>query len=557
MKKTILTDTEIKEIIKLYTNKEISSTHKLGKQFKVTHKEINSILTKNGVEINSRGGQKINDKLITESTYLSTENYVAICKSTNKMFNDYTNISGCLTNHIKKHFPSVIIPNSYTRRKYFQSTGKYWHELFFDIVTKEKSLTKKCGYCDWETVDIENKSGSYSNHLKNSYNKTTEEHIIDFREDIDYFKTLKQKNDRNKLFTDNNEYVVCQICGKKMKHVNNKHLQTHNITPDVYKLQHGVNSLMSNNLSILTSKRLNQYNIDYSFHKDSKEENVIKEIIKNCGFNVIENDRKVLDGKEIDILIPEMNLGFEYNGNKFHTEYYGQKYPNYHLDKLKLANYKGFGLVQIFEDEWELNKDLLTHKIKHILGVSSGLRVGARKCIIKEIITNDKNNFLDKYHIQGSDTSTIKYGAYYGDELIAVMTFRTITTVEYELTRFATNYGYIIPGIASRLLKRFIKDYKPLRIISFADRRWTIKKDDNLYTKLNFKLIDTTKPDYKYYNTKIHRYKRVHKFQFRKKNLINKYDMNPELTEKEMTKILGYDRIWDCGLFKYELIITI
>ncbi len=24
------------------------------------------------------------------------------------------------------------------------------------------------------------------------------------------------------------------------------------------------------------------------------------------------------------------------------------------------------------------------------------------------------------------------------------------------------------------------------------------------------------------------------------------------MTEKEMTKELGYDRIWDCGLFKYE-----
>ena len=27
--------------------------------------------------------------------------------------------------------------------------------------------------------------------------------------------------------------------------------------------------------------------------------------------------------------------------------------------------------------------------------------------------------------------------------------------------------------------------------------------------------------------------------------------LNPKLTETEMAKELGYDRIWDCGLIKY------
>ena len=60
-------------------------------------------------------------------------------------------------------------------------------------------------------------------------------------------------------------------------------------------------------------------------------------------------------------------------------------------------------------------------------------------------------------------------------------------------------------------------------------------------------------PDYRYYNTNIDRYKRWHKFGFRKKILLKKYPNNltENMTETEMVKILGYDKIWDCGLIKY------
>jgi hypothetical protein len=36
------------------------------------------------------------------------------------------------------------------------------------------------------------------------------------------------------------------------------------------------------------------------------------------------------------------------------------------------------------------------------------------------------------------------------------------------------------------------------------------------------------------------------------KSILNKkYGFPMTMTELEMTKELGYDRIWDCGLFKY------
>ena len=356
--------------------------------------------------------------------------------------------------------------------------------------------------------------------------------------------------------TNEDDFLVCAICGEKMKTINNKHLETHNILPYEYKLKYCVNSLMSNKLTQIHGKRLRDYNeINTGKTFQSKDENEIKTLIINEGFEIIPNDRKILKGKEIDIVIPSLKMGIEYNGNKFHTEYYGGKYPNFHLDKLVVANQNGYQLLHIFEDEWVNNKELVTNKIKHLLGKSSGNKIGARKCIIKEISNKEKDDFLNKYHIQGCDKSLIKYGAYYNDILVGVMTFKFITPIEYELNRFSTNFEYIIPGLASKILKQFIKTYGAKKIISFADRRWTLNSNDNLYTKLGFELVDITKPDYRYYNTKIDRYKRFHKYNFRRSNLHKKYGLSMDLTEKEMTKQLGYDRIWDCGLFKYVLTI--
>lgn len=58
-------------------------------------------------------------------------------------------------------------------------------------------------------------------------------------------------------------------------------------------------------------------------------------------------------------------------------------------------------------------------------------------------------------------------------------------------------------------------------------------------------------PDYRYIVPMSQ--ERHHKFGFRKSILLKKYPdkLNANMTETEMAKALGYDRIWDCGLIKY------
>jgi hypothetical protein len=234
------------------------------------------------------------------------------------------------------------------------------------------------------------------------------------------------------------------------------------------------------------------------------------------------------------------------------------KTMNYHLNKTIDCYKHGYKLIHIFEDEWVNNKELVKIKLKHILKVNTGIKIGGRNLIIKKISKEEKNYFLDSNHIQGSDKSDIFYGAFYKEELVGIMTFNSNrnmtknTEGEYELSRYATKSEYVIRGLGSKFLKYFINEYNPKTIISFADRRWTIDPDNNFYISLGFSLDSITKPSYCYYNSKINKYKRYHKFGFGKNNLKKKYpNLDFSKSEKELTTELGYSKIWDCGLFKY------
>ena len=125
------------------------------------------------------------------------------------------------------------------------------------------------------------------------------------------------------------------------------------------------------------------------------------------------------------------------------------------------------------------------------------------------------------------------------------------TNNNWELTRFATLDKYVYRGIAGKLFSIFIKEYNPNKVISYADRRWTLDKDNNLYTKLGFNLDKINPPDYRYYNERVSRFERIHKMKMMKSKLSKKYGFPMDMTEWEMARELGYDRIWDCGLFRY------
>jgi len=285
----------------------------------------------------------------------------------------------------------------------------------------------------------------------------------------------------------------------------------------------------------------------------SNKEEEIKSFIKTLGYSIKENSRNIIPPKEIDVFIPEKNIAIEYDGLYWHSERMIDKSnrngKTYHLDKLKLAQDKNIRLIQIFEDEYIHKKEIVLNRIKHMLGVYDR-KIGGRQVLIKEIGSKTKNLFLNTYHIQGQDTSSIKLGAFYNDELISVMTFgkkrialgnKKNNFGEYELVRFATKFDILGQGIASKMFSYFIKKYNISNIITYSDKRWNT---GNLYKQLGFEYSHTSAPNYWY----IKKDKRIHRFNFRKQELAKKLKtFNPQLTEYQNMQANGYDRIWDCG----------
>jgi hypothetical protein len=120
---------------------------------------------------------------------------------------------------------------------------------------------------------------------------------------------------------------------------------------------------------------------------------------------------------------------------------------------------------------------------------------------------------------------------------------------EYELCRYASSISKLIIGGSGKLLSYFIKQKSPHKIITYADKRWS-SNNNNLYTQLNFKYKESTQPSYFWCIGK----KRYHRYNFTKYKLI-KLGKDPKKTEIELMKEDGCYRIWDCGHFKYELIL--
>ena len=263
--------------------------------------------------------------------------------------------------------------------------------------------------------------------------------------------------------------------------------------------------------------------------------------------NVIRQDRSLLGDLELDIFIPSMDIAFEFDGLRWHSELFG-KDNDYHLSKtLKCAEH-GVTLIHIFEDEWVNKRKILETKILTLLGGrNSAQRIGARKCSIELITTSEAKAFLNNNHIQGWASSSVYVGALFGGRIVGVMAFKKCEDRCWELNRFATDKGCIVQGLASKLFKWFISEYNPTEVKSFLDRRWGVD-GNNVYNILGFELNEVIRPSYWYTDGHGVRY---HKFGFRKQILHKKYGLPLSMTELEMTKKLGYTRIWDCGLFKY------
>ena len=284
----------------------------------------------------------------------------------------------------------------------------------------------------------------------------------------------------------------------------------------------------------------------------SKAEKRIIEFIENLGFNVEINNRKILNGKEIDIYIEERNLAIEFNGIYWHSELQG-KNKKYHLDKKNKAQEKDIDLIHIFEHFFKNKPEIVFSRIKNLLG-KNDRKIYARKCVLKKVDKKTKSKFLIDNHLQGNCGSNFDIGLFYNDELVSLMSFckkrkslgNTHTDGHYELARFCNILNTSVVGGASKLLSFFEKEKNPSSLVSYADRNWST---GTLYKKIGFNFVRFSNPNYWYFK----QMNVYHRYNFAKHMLKKKLKtFDKSQTEWYNMKENEWDRFWDCGNIVYE-----
>lgn len=289
---------------------------------------------------------------------------------------------------------------------------------------------------------------------------------------------------------------------------------------------------------------LDKLNVDRQYFLTSTEEDEVYDFL-NCvtDTKIILQDRKILNGLELDLYMPDKELAIEYCGLYWHSEIYKDKY--YHQTKYLKCKEKGIRLITLFQDEWRHKKDIVKRMLLNRLGESQENKFYARNT--KVITITDYTlvkNFLENNHIQGPTTGKFYLGLETSEnELVALAVFRELPDNTYELKRYATSG--IVAGGFSKILKAFERSLPYAGVCTtFADLRWS--KGD-LYTNAGFEEVAILKPDYSFIKSDA----RIHKFNMRTITADKFNDASEKYSINEKACMMGYHKIYDCGKIKY------
>lgn len=190
-------------------------------------------------------------------------------------------------------------------------------------------------------------------------------------------------------------------------------------------------------------------------NKEMELVSFIKSVLDIYKIEVITNV-KIIPPYEIDIYIPQLQIGIEFNGDYWHSIY--KKDYLYHYNKWYLCYKKDIQLIQIFEHEWDNNKEVVKYILKREMGLST--HVSFKDCIVKDsIITFDNNVIGNIENISGNiilnESPMIKItgdlrsiyndnNIYYPNSLgfLPKDRYRLIKQIEPELKEYNNNYYY-------------------------------------------------------------------------------------------------------------------
>jgi len=230
----------------------------------------------------------------------------------------------------------------------------------------------------------------------------------------------------------------------------------------------------------------------------SKREIAIQQWLEYLGLKVEHNVRILQDGDsryEVDTFLPDLVVGFEFNGLFYHHSGPGGKPRDYHQHKTQLALESGIRLYHFWE---YVNEDLVKSIIVSKLGLADK-RIQARKCSVD---TTRRTKVLNDWHIDGDAPSKWQFSLVYQSQIVATMTIRFTDGVP-EIARYACKPFCVVVGGFQKLLKHvttFLKQRGYNQLLSYCNRDLSPDPTQTIYAKNGFEYLGECSPILSYFS---------------------------------------------------------
>lgn len=243
----------------------------------------------------------------------------------------------------------------------------------------------------------------------------------------------------------------------------------------------------------------------------------ISSLLQNV--EIVQRDRTILDGLELDILIPSQKIAFEYNGVFWHSD--KNKDMDYHLNKSLSCTKKGISLIHILEYDWLYRKSHVISSINSILGLS--IEVDAFACELKEIDNTDYDKFIKENSIKKYTKVARVYGIFENDKLLAVGTF-----LENNQLVYTSRLNYKLKNLPLRFAKEFGMSFVDIVV----DRGYC---EHIPLMKENFTIIEEYAPDYVLVS--------------------NTHILRSDEVAEELLEKYQWDKVYDAGSLRMRLVV--
>lgn len=248
---------------------------------------------------------------------------------------------------------------------------------------------------------------------------------------------------------------------------------------------------------------------------------------------------------ELDIYIPSLSIGFEYNGFYYHSFDGVRITRDYHRNKTQLFLDKGIKVYHLWED---ISKEKAENIIKAKLGILP--KIYARNCKIVELSKKESDKFFDKYHSHGTVPACYRVALIKDKDILSVISLRR-NKGNMEIARYASKAN-IVGGFRKLLNKciEYTRINKCNKIISYCDRDLTPDYHDSVYYRNKFNFIGDMGVINRFYNLNTKEIESRQKYQDIKK-VFPGYDKSISVNEFLISKnILPF---YNSGNWKFEL----